>query len=151
MKVILTADVDRLGSAGDIVEVADGYGRNYLIPRGFAVLATEGAQKQVEKRRQAEERKLKRLAAETEALAQSLSQVPLHFKVRVGESERLFGSITSGNIAAALKEEVGEEIDHRKVELAEPIRELGTYRVPIRLTADLAPEVTVVVEAEEEE
>lgn len=148
MKVLLLQGMEKLGQAGEVKEVADGYARNYLIPQGLAVLATEGVLKQVEARRKAEARRQKRAEAEAESLAMVLSRLTLSFKAKVGETERLYGSITSGDIAEAIKRETGQPINKRQIGLAEPIRELGTYRVPIKLMADLVPEVVVIVEEE---
>jgi len=146
MRVLLTQDVKGLGQAGEVKRVADGYARNYLIPQGLAVPATEGVLKQAEIQRRAEVRRLERSEAEAEALAEVLSTVRLSFKVKVGETGRLYGSITSADIVAGLELETGKPIDKRRVELAEPIREVGTYRVPIRLSKDVMPQITVVVE-----
>lgn len=147
MKVLLSQDVKGLGQAGEVESVADGYARNYLIPQGLAVPATEGVLKQAEMQRRAEERRRARFEADAAALAEVLSAVKLSFQVNVGETGKLYGSITSADIAAGLELETGKSIDKRRVELEEPIRELGTYRVPIRLSKDLTPQITVVVEA----
>jgi large subunit ribosomal protein L9 len=149
MKVLLTETVDNLGSAGEIKKVADGYARNFLIPKGLAVPATEGALKQAELRRQAETRRQKREEVKAESLAGTLSQVTLTFQAKAGETDKLYGSITNADIAEALERETGQAIDKRKVELEEPIRELGSYYVPIKLLPDLAPRITVIVERED--
>jgi large subunit ribosomal protein L9 len=149
MKVLLTETVDNLGSAGEVKKVADGYARNFLIPKGLAVPATEGALKQAELRRQAETRRQKREEVEAESLAGTLSQVTLTFQAKAGEKDKLYGSITNADIAEALEREIGRAIDKRKVELEEPIRELGSYYVPIKLLPDFAPRITVIVERED--
>jgi large subunit ribosomal protein L9 len=149
MKVILTETVDDLGSAGEVRKVADGYARNFLIPKGLAVPATPGALKKAELLRQAEARRQERAKVEVESLASTLSQVALTFRVKAGEKDRLYGSITSADIAEAFERETGQTVDKRKVELEEPIRELGSYDVPIKLMPDLAPRVTVIVERED--
>jgi large subunit ribosomal protein L9 len=149
MKVLLTETVDNLGSAGEVKKVADGYARNFLIPKGLAVLATEGALKQAELRRQAETRRQKREEVKAESLAGTLSQVTLTFRAKAGETDKLYGSITNADIAEALERETGQAIDKRKVELEEPIRELGSYYVPIKLLPNLAPRITVIVERED--
>jgi len=146
MRVLLTQDVKGLGQVGEIKMVADGYARNYLIPQGLAVPVTKGALKQAEMRRRAEARRRERYEAEATALAEALSTVRLNFKVKAGETGKLYGSITSADIAAGLELETGKPIDRRWVELAEPIHEVGTYRVPIRLSKGLMPQITVVVE-----
>jgi large subunit ribosomal protein L9 len=149
MKVLLTETVNNLGSAGEVKKVADGYARNFLIPKGLAVPATEGALKQAELRRQAETRRQKREEVKAESLAGTLSQVTLTFQAKAGETDKLYGSITNADIAEALERETGQTIDKRKVELEEPIRELGSYYVPIKLLPDLAPRITVIVERED--
>ena len=149
MKVLLTETVDNLGSAGEVKKVADGYARNFLIPKGLAVPATAGALKQAELRRQAESRRQKKEEVKAESLGRTLSQVTLTFQVKAGEKDKLYGSITGADIAEAFERETGQAIDKRKVELEEPIRELGSYDVPIKLLPDLAPRVTVIVERED--
>jgi large subunit ribosomal protein L9 len=149
MKVLLTETVDNLGSAGEVKKVADGYARNFLIPKGLAVPATEGTLKQAELRSQAEARRQKREKVEAESLARTLSQVTLTFQVKAGEKDKLYGSITNADIAEAFERETGQAIDKRKVELEEPIRELGSHYVPIKLLPDLAPRITVIVERED--
>jgi large subunit ribosomal protein L9 len=149
MKVLLIETVDDLGSAGEVKKVAEGYARNFLIPRGLAVPATEGALKQAELRRQAEAGRQKREEMKAESLARTLSQVTLTLRAKAGEKDKLYGSITNADIAQALERETGQVIDKRKIELEEPIRELGSYRVPIKLLPDIAPQITVVVERED--
>jgi large subunit ribosomal protein L9 len=149
MKVLLTRDIDKLGKAGTIKTVADGYARNYLIPRGLALPATESALKQADTFRAAEMRHEDKLRQEVTALAERLAGVSVSFKARAGEGDKLYGSVTAADIAAALTEEIGVEIDKRKIELGEPLRELGTHQVTVRLAADLTPQVTVIVEREE--
>jgi large subunit ribosomal protein L9 len=149
MKVLLTETVDNVGSAGEVKKVADGYARNFLIPRGLAVPATAGALKKAELRRQVEARRQKQEEVKAESLARTLSQVTLTFQVKAGEKDKLYGSITNADIAEAFERETGQTIDKRKVELEEPIRELGSYYVPIKLLPDLVPQITVIVEREE--
>jgi large subunit ribosomal protein L9 len=149
MRVLLIETVDNLGSAGQVKKVADGYARNFLIPKGLAVPVTAGTLKQAELRRQAEARRQQRAKVEAESLAKTLSQVTLTFQVKAGEKDKLYGSITNADIAEALEREIGQVIDKRKVELEEPIRELGSHYVPIKLLPDLAPRITVIVERED--
>jgi len=149
MKVLLTETVDNLGSAGEVKKVADGYARNFLIPKGLAVPATAGSLRQAELRRQTEARRQERAKVEAESLARTLSQVTLTFQVKAGEKDKLYGSITNADIAEAFERETGQAIDKRKVELEEPIRELGSYYVPVKLLPDLAPRIAVIVESEE--
>jgi large subunit ribosomal protein L9 len=151
MKVLLLRDHDKLGKAGDIKNVADGYARNYLLPRGLAVLATDGALKQADTIRKSEEKRRARLYAEAQAVANQLTGTTLTFHALVGETGKLYGSITANDIVEAIKREKGIEVDKRKVDLREPLRSLGTHTVPIRLATDLAPTVTVVVEATTEQ
>ncbi len=151
MKIILTRDVPNLGQAGDVKNVADGYARNYLIPRGLAVKATSGALREFELRQAAEERREERLAVRAEALAQRLGNLTLTFEAKAGEKGRLYGSITTVDIADALAREVGEQFDRRKHILSDPIRQVGEHVVPVRLTPDIVAEVKVVVRPEGED
>ena len=149
MKVLLLRDHDKLGKAGDVKNVADGYARNFLLPRGLAAIATGGALKQAETIRKAEEKRRAKLFAEAQAVANQLTGTTLTFHALAGETGKLYGSITAHDITQAIQREKGIEVDKRKVELREPLRTLGTHTVPIRLAADLAPEVTVVIEPAE--
>lgn len=149
MKVVLMQDVPNLGKAGEIKEVANGYGRNYLIPKGYAALASEGLIKQAQERAAAQQRREQKARAEAEHLAQRLNGQTLRFVVRVGELERLYGSITNVDIADKLKEQFGVEIDRRRIDLGDPIRRAGVYSVPIRLAGDIEARVNVVVEGED--
>jgi large subunit ribosomal protein L9 len=147
VKVILTEDVPKLGSAGDIKNVAAGYARNYLFPKGLATVATPGAQREFELRQDAEGRRERRLAAKAEALAKRLSKVSLVFEAKAGETGHLYGSITTSNIADALQDEVGEKFDRRRI-LSGSIREVGWHTVSIRLRSDIVGEFRVVVKPE---
>ncbi len=140
MKVILLKDVDRLGQAGEIVQVADGFARNCLIPQHSALMATDANVAQFESRRRQHEAAADREQRGAVGLAQELEKASLTAQVKVGEGERLFGSVTTQNIADLLKEQ-GHEIDRRGIELDEPIRTLGVYNVKLRLH----PEVTATV------
>ena len=146
MKVLLLRDHTKLGKAGTVKNVADGYARNYLIPRGLAVLATGGALKQADIIRKSEEKRQAKLFAEAQAVANQLTGTTLTFRALAGETGKLYGSITAQDIAQAIQAAKGIELDKRKVELREPLRTLGTHAVPIRLSSDLAPEVTVIIE-----
>jgi len=148
VKVILTQDVPSLGISGVVKDVAKGYARNYLIPRGLAVVATPGAIREYEQRREAEARREAKMAEKAGALAKRLSGISLTFVAKAGEKGRLYGSITPDEIAEALGREVGETFDRRKHIVIEPIREVGEHTVPVRLTADIIPEITVVVTPE---
>lgn len=150
MEVILLKDVRRLGSAGDIKRVADGYARNYLVPRELAVPATEAARRQVSERQAAEVRKEAETKAQAQQQASSLGDVQLVFQAKAGEGGRLYGSITSGDIAEELSKVIGQPVDRRKVRLEEPIRDLGKSAVEVRLHSDVQISVTVLVESEGE-
>ena len=149
MKVLLIKDVYKLGRAGDVKRVADGYGRNYLLPQGLAVLATPGAMKQVESIRSQAAASRAALNEELGGVAEIISKVSLTFAAKAGETGKLYGSITSQMIADAIHEKTGVEINRRQLD-SEPIRNLGSYKVHVRLTVDLVPEVTVVVHREGE-
>lgn len=149
MQVLLLKDVDQLGQAGEVKRVADGYARNYLIPRGLATVATPGAIKETEKVRQAGVRRRAKELSEAQAQAQVLDGVSVTFQARAGELDRLYGSITNVNIAEALEEKTGQEVDRRKIDLEEPLKELGTHAVTIRLAPEAEAKVTVVIEREE--
>lgn len=148
MKIVLTQDVPNLGHAGEVKEVADGYARNYLIPRGLAKLATKSTLKQLEHKHQTKTKRAERQWADMTSLAQRLSILTLNFKAKVGEKERLYGSITSADIAKAIERETGHPMDKRRVEMERPIRTLGYHHVPIKLLPDLTADVVVLVEPE---
>jgi large subunit ribosomal protein L9 len=150
MKVILLQDVPKLGTAGSIATVSDGYARNYLIPKGLAEPATPSRLKVAEQRLAAERRRIAREEEAMRSLAERLDGLRLVIAARVGESGRLYGSITAQDIAEKLQETLGEEIDRRKILLDEPIRTIGQHRVPVHLVGQLRPVVTVVVASPEE-
>ena len=149
MEVLLLKDVDQLGQAGEIKRVTDGYARNYLFPRELAVLATPGAIKQAERHLEAEASRQSKALSDAQAMAQLLDGIVVTFQARAGELDRLYGSITNANIAEALQEKVGREVDRRKIDLEEPLKELGTHAVTIRLAPEAEAKVTVVIEREE--
>lgn len=146
MKVLLVQNVEKLGQAGEVKEVAGGYGRNYLLPKGFAVLATRGQVRQAEERLKAQQRRDLAARRDAEALASRLSGVTLRFTARVGELDRLYGSVTNNDIADKIKAQLDMEIDRRKIDLEEPIKRIGIYPVKVRLAQGLEPVVNVVVE-----
>jgi large subunit ribosomal protein L9 len=148
MKVLLLQDVYNLGQAGEVKTVADGYGRNYLLPRGMAILATPAAIRRAERIKQAAVERRAREKSDIEALAQVIGSMKLTFSARTGEKGKLYGSITSAQIADAISRKLGAEFDKRKIALREPIREIGTYSIPVRLSAETASAVTVVVQQE---
>lgn len=149
MKVLLVKDVYKLGRAGDVKKVADGYGRNFLLPQGFAVLATEGALKQVEKIRTQAAARRSALNTEMSAVAEKLSALALGFPVKAGETGKLYGSITAQDVADAIKKKTGFEVKRQQIEL-QPIRTLGEHKAHVRLTMDLIPEIKVVAYREGE-
>ncbi|MDX1415214.1 MAG: 50S ribosomal protein L9 [Candidatus Promineifilaceae bacterium] len=148
MKVLLKEDVDNLGYAGEVHKVADGYGRNYLIPKGMAVLANPSVMKQAEIWRKKAEARRAELRAEHEALSVKIEETTLTFTARAGETGKLYGSVTTAQIADALNSELGTEIDRRKVGV-EPLRQLGEHQVVVRLSGDFQPHVTVRIESED--
>jgi large subunit ribosomal protein L9 len=144
MEVILRDHVDNLGRRGEIVKVADGYARNYLLPRKLALLATEGNKKQVERERAKFEAKETEERKVVEAVAGRLTNVELVIARRVGETEALYGSVTAADIAEALAAK-GFDIDRRKLQLAEPIKKIGEFDVPLKLHRDVTANVKVKV------
>ena len=140
MKVILLKDIEALGSAGEVVEVKNGYGRNFLIPRNEALVATTANKAQFESRRKQQETLAERDRRAAEALAKKLETESITAQVKVGEEDRLFGSVTAQNIAELLDEK-GYEIDRRTILLEDPIRELGVYNVEVRLHPEVAAAV----------
>ena len=147
MKVLLLKDVYKLGRAGDVKKVANGYGRNYLIPQGLAMIATPGAMRQAERIRTAADTHRVELNQELSGDAQKLAGQALFFAARASETGRLYGSVTTRMVADEVKDKIGIEISHRQIE-TEPLRILGKYTIPVRLTIDLAPELTVVIHRE---
>lgn len=149
MKVLLLKDVYKLGHAGDVKKVADGYGRNYLIPYGFATLATPAAVKQAGDIRKKADKLRAEMTSEMEGIAKKIEGVVLTFSSKAGETGKLYGSITSQMIAEALSQKAGTEID-KKLIATEPIRTLGEHPVTVHLTADIYPSVKVIVHREGE-
>lgn len=145
MKIVLTRDVSNLGTKGSVVSVADGYARNYLIPRGLGIRATKGAVKQSEDMRRAREAAEARARAHAEELRSSLEGSVLTVTAKVGKEGKLFGSVTAADIAAALEQQKEVRIDRKQIDLKEPIRQSGEHDVSIRLHADVACRVTVSV------
>ena len=151
MKVILAKDVENLGYKGDVVTVADGYGRNFLVPKGFALLATKGALRQAEQMRRAREEADRRHKEEAAAKVSVLGSSPVYISARAGEEGRLFGSVTKADIARAVEDQLEEEIDRHDVRLDDPIRQLGKYEVEVHLHEEVNAIVNVEVIAHEEE
>jgi len=148
MKVILQKPVEKLGVPGDMVDVADGYARNYLMPRGLAVQASKGGVKHVESLKRAHSTRVSQARAEAETEAERLTATPIRVKARVGEEGRLFGSVTAGEVAEEIERQTGIKIDRHDVHLDEPIRSIGVHEVRVHLFAEVDPVVSVEVEPE---
>jgi large subunit ribosomal protein L9 len=148
MKIILVKDVEKLGEIGDIVDVADGFGRNFLIPQGLAVAATAKNTRQLEHEQRLREHRIARAKKDAESLAGTLQGVACHFMRKAGEEGKLFGSVTAIDIAEKLKE-AGYEVDRRLIQLEQPIKSLGEFTVPVRLRSDVSAMLKVTVVAEE--
>lgn len=149
MKVLLIKDVYKLGHAGDVKRVADGYGRNYLLPHSMAVLATPGALKQSEKIREEANKQRAIINKEMDIIAEHIKGVTLSFAAKAGETGKMYGSITTQDISTALKEKSGVEIKRYQIDM-QPLRVLGEHKAHIRLTMDLVPEIKIVVYREGE-
>jgi large subunit ribosomal protein L9 len=147
MKLILTNEVSGLGTPGDIVEVKDGYGRNYLIPRGYAMRWTRGAEKQIETIRKARDAREIRDLGTAKEVAGQLGALRVRLTTRAGESGRLFGSITTGDIADAVKAAGGPILDRRRIEIVNPIKSVGSHRVTVKLHPEVSASVDVEVVA----
>jgi large subunit ribosomal protein L9 len=148
MEVILREDIDKLGTRGQVIKVAAGYARNFLLPKRLAVAATPSNKKIIEQERQAHLRKDAKLEVEAQDLARLVNSVTVTIKQKAGENDQLFGSVTSKDVADALAAQ-NFVIDRRKIQLDEPIKQLGEFKVPVRLHKDVTAEVTVVVAKEE--
>ena len=146
MRVILKAEVRGLGRPGDVKDVADGYARNYLLPKGLAIEASGGELRHLAQERQAEKNKKDRAHQDAEELAKRLAEVTLVFKLKAGDQGKTFGSVTAKEVAEALATETRAEIDKTNVVLHEPLRSLGIHKVEVRLLSDVRPSVTVVIE-----
>jgi large subunit ribosomal protein L9 len=147
VRVILKAEVRGLGRTGDVKDVADGYARNYLLPKGLAIEATGGELKHLAQERQAEKTKKDRAHQDAEELARRLAEITLVFRLKAGEQGKTFGSVTTKEIAEALQKEAkGAEIDKTKIVLHEPLKSLGVHKVEVRLLSDVRADVTVAIE-----
>lgn len=149
MKVLLLKDVYKLGRAGEVKKVADGYGRNYLLPQGLALMATEGALSQSERIREAAAVERTRLNEELGSVAESLQNLKLAFPMKAGETGKLYGSVTTQMIADSIEAEGGLQVEKRDID-SESIKTLGVHTAAVRLTIDLVPEVTILVHREGE-
>lgn len=148
MEVILKEDIPNVGKMGEVVRVRDGYARNYLLPRGLVLVANKRNLKTYEHQKRVVESQKERVQKQANTLSEKLAQVSLVIRARAGEEGRLFGSVTNMDIEKALKAQ-GLEVERRKIHLAEPIKNLGDYEVPVRLTADVQANIKVSVVAEE--
>ncbi|RCG30080.1 50S ribosomal protein L9 [Sphaerisporangium album] len=145
MKLILTTEVSGLGAPGDIVEVKDGYGRNYLIPRGFALRWTRGGEKQIDSIKKARDAREIRDLGTAKEVAGRLGALRVKLKTRAGESGRLFGSVTTTDIADAVKAAGGPQLDRRRIEITSPIKSVGSHRISVRLHPEVAANIDVEV------
>ena len=149
IKVLLTKDVNNVGKAGELKRVATGYARNFLFPRGLAMMPTDGAMRHVEITARADAKRSDKLSADARALADKVNMTTLEFTAKVGEQGRLYGSVTSQDIADKLSEKLGQEFDRRKFDLGEPLKQVGEHKVPIHLFGDVNAAVTVKITPEE--
>ena len=147
MEVILKEDVNKLGHRGDVVKVADGYGRNYLLPGKLAIEATAANKAVIEQMKGSAIRKSAKEKAQSEELAKTMSNVELTFERKVGENDHLFGSVTSGDIAQQLEAQ-GYTIDRRKIALEEPLKQLGEFHVPVKLHRDVTAHIKVTIKSD---
>jgi large subunit ribosomal protein L9 len=149
LKVILQKTVERLGDPGDVADVADGYARNYLIPRGLAIRAEKGAVRHAQSLKRAHETRTSARKGEFDALAARLTQEPIVVQARAGEEGKLFGSVTAADVAEAVSAQVGLPLDRKDVHLDEPIRSVGTHEVRIHLFPEVDPILTVDVQPQD--
>jgi large subunit ribosomal protein L9 len=150
MKVILQKSVDKLGHPGEIVEVADGYARNYLMPRGLAVKATRGGVRHIDSLKRAHSVRVNKAKAEAEQVASRLASTPISVKAHAGEEGKLFGSVTANDIAEAIDKQTGVRVDRHDVHLEEPIRSVGSHEVRVHLFAEVDPILTIEITALEQ-
>jgi large subunit ribosomal protein L9 len=143
VKVVLRDDVENIGRKGDLIEVTDGFARNFLVPRGLAMKATKGVVQQAEAMRRNREARDARDREAAQALADQLTGKRIELRARAGAAGRLFGSVTSADVADAVRAQTGVEVDRRKAQLAEPLKELGVVEVPVKLHADVEVTLTV--------
>jgi large subunit ribosomal protein L9 len=149
MKVILLKDVAGLGQTGDVKEVAEGYARNYLLKQGLVAMASPTAMGNLKQHIAAERRKQEKLEAEQQALSAQLGEITITFQARAGKGGRLYGSITNQDIAEAIRSQKGLSIDRRSIQLAEPLRSIGTFEVPVHIAKGKEPKLTIIIESNE--
>ncbi|GAA4618007.1 50S ribosomal protein L9 [Actinoallomurus liliacearum] len=145
MKLILTQQVAGLGAPGEVVEVKDGYGRNYLIPRGFGIQWTRGAEKQIDSIRKARAAREIASVEQAEAISKDLQKLKVRLRTRAGESGRLFGAVTPADIAGAVKASGGPELDKRRIEVRNPIKTVGSHEVAVRLHPEVSAKISLEV------
>jgi large subunit ribosomal protein L9 len=148
VKVVLRADVDNVGKKGDVLDVADGFGRNYLVPKGLAMVAAKGAVAQAASMRRSRDVKDARDRESAEVVARELVPSVIRIPMKAGAEGRLFGSVTAADVVEAVHAQAGVELDRRRLHLAEPIKSLGTHEVPVKLHADVEFQITVEVVAQ---
>ena len=148
MKIVLRADVDNVGKKGDVLDVADGFGRNYLVPKGLAMVASKGVVSQAGAMRRSRDVKDARDRESAEVVARELVPSVIRIPVKAGAEGRLFGSVTTADVVEAVHAQAGVELDRRRLHLAEPIKTLGTHEVPVKLHADVEFQITVEVVAQ---
>ena len=151
MKIILSSDVENVGHKGDVVTVADGYARNYLVPKGLAIHATKGALKQAEMMQKARAEKEAKAKEAAQARVEKLQAAPVYISANAGEDGKLFGSVTSSDVARGIEDQLGESVDRQDIRLADPIRSLGSHSVDVNLHEGVHATVTVEVIAHTEE
>ena len=149
MKLLLKEDVDGLGFCGDEVEVKDGYGRNFLIPKGKALLATPNNLKAFNHQKRVVQGKVTKVIAAAQAVADEIAKLTCLVKKKVGDTGKMFGSVTAQEVADLLKGQ-GVEVDRRKIQIAEPIKKAGEYKIPVKLHSEVTAEIKLVVEGEQE-
>jgi large subunit ribosomal protein L9 len=145
MKLILTQQVSGLGAPGDVIEVKDGYGRNYLVPRGFAIVWTKGAEKQVESIKKARAAREIATLEQAKEIADSLKSLRPVVKAQAGSNGRLFGAVTAGDIADAVKAAGGPELDKRRIQIGNPIKTVGAHQVTVHLTSEVDGKINITV------
>jgi len=151
MKVVLLEDVPGKGRAGEIREVSKGYAKNFLLPRGLALIATPDVQKRVELRLEKERLEESVDRERLVELAQQIEGKEIRFRARIGAGERLFGSITAGDVAEQLSGVIGSVVDKKKIDIEKPFRQTGSYEIAVKLASDIRPKITVIIEEEERE
>lgn len=149
MKVILTQDVKNLGKAGQLVNVAEGYARNFLMPRKLAIVANEGAVGELEKKRKSAEAREAKAVADAKALAEKIASLKVTIDAKTGSGSKLYGSVTSHEIATALKKQHQVDVDKRKINIGEPIKSTGTYEIPVKLHSDVSATIHIEVVGKE--